>query len=166
MILDLRPIFTSETAVMPLDYALSFSDFEFSGTCPVIFPVRVQGEIRREAELTVLSADIIYDYSAPCDRCASPIVKEITESVYHVLADRPDGGEETEETVLLDDMRLDLDEMVRTDLILSLPTKFVCSEDCRGLCPLCGKNLNEGECGCNNGAKDIRLEKLKELLDR
>ncbi len=112
-----------------------------------------------------MSAALTYRYSAPCDRCASPTERELTENVYHVLVSELD-GEETEEMVLLDDLCLDLAELVRTDLILSFPTKYVCSKECKGLCPVCGKNRNEGDCGCAQGTVDIRLEKLKQLLDK
>ena len=65
------------------------------------------------------------------------------------------------------DFTLELDEVVRTDLILSYPQKFFCSrgEDCRGLCPKCGKNLNEGDCGCDKTVVDPRLEILKQLME-
>ena len=58
-----------------------------------------------------------------------------------------------------------LDELVEADLILSLPFKNLCREDCRGLCPICGKNLNEGLCGCRPQTADPRLEILRQLID-
>ena len=52
-----------------------------------------------------------------------------------------------------------------TDLLLALPTKHLCREDCRGLCPHCGKNLNEGLCGCREDKVDPRLAVLAQLMD-
>ena len=52
-----------------------------------------------------------------------------------------------------------------TDLLLALPTKHLCREDCRGLCPRCGKNLNEGLCGCREDKVDPRLAVLAQLMD-
>ena len=60
---------------------------------------------------------------------------------------------------------LDLDELLRSDILLELPYKYLCSEDCKGLCASCGKNLNEGPCGCNLHQVDPRLEVLKKLID-
>ena len=60
---------------------------------------------------------------------------------------------------------MDLDELIRTDILLELPTKFLCKEDCKGLCPTCGKNLNEGACNCQTHQIDPRLEVLKQLID-
>ena len=59
---------------------------------------------------------------------------------------------------------LDLDELIYSDIILLTPTKFLCKEDCKGLCPTCGKNLNEGDCACAKQQTDPRLEALRQLL--
>ena len=73
--------------------------------------------------------------------------------------------ESNEDFVLLKDFQLPLDELVTTDLLLSLPMKSLCREDCRGLCPQCGHNLNNGECGCRQETVDPRLAALKDLLN-
>ena len=60
--------------------------------------------------------------------------------------------EDSGEYIQVDDYKLDLDELIRTDILLELPTKFLCKEDCKGLCPTCGKNLNEGACDCQTAS--------------
>ena len=57
------------------------------------------------------------------------------------------------------------DEVVISDIILNYPQKYLCKDDCKGLCPECGKNLNEGDCGCNKTQVDSRLEILKQLME-
>ena len=54
---------------------------------------------------------------------------------------------------------------VREAVILELPMRFLCSEDCKGLCPLCGANLNRGPCACGDREQDPRWEPLKKLLN-
>jgi uncharacterized protein len=61
---------------------------------------------------------------------------------------------------------LELAEIVREQLLLAIPIKTVCREECKGLCPHCGKNLNSGECECAQGASDPRWEALKSLKDK
>ncbi|MBI5301585.1 MAG: DUF177 domain-containing protein [Chloroflexi bacterium] len=61
---------------------------------------------------------------------------------------------------------LDLTEVLRQDILLALPLHPVCRSGCLGLCPQCGKNLNEGPCDCKPDNIDPRFEKLKELLDK
>ena len=62
------------------------------------------------------------------------------------------------------DYKLDTDALLRDDILLELPSKFLCKESCKGLCPKCGKNLNEGPCNCNTNETDPRLAVLKQLL--
>ena len=61
-------------------------------------------------------------------------------------------------------MRLNLDELVEEDVNLALPTKYLCNDECKGLCPMCGRNLNEGQCDCK-APVDPRMEALLKLLD-
>ena len=74
-------------------------------------------------------------------------------------------NEENDEYLLLDNYQLPLDELVEEELILNLPSKNLCRKDCRGLCPKCGRNLNEGLCGCRSDTIDPRLEVLKQLMN-
>ena len=60
---------------------------------------------------------------------------------------------------------LGVEDFVREDIFLALPTKFLCREDCKGLCPQCGKNLNDGSCSCKKPV-DPRLAVLQQLLDK
>ncbi|NLH02379.1 MAG: DUF177 domain-containing protein, partial [Clostridiales bacterium] len=60
---------------------------------------------------------------------------------------------------------LDLSDLLETCFILSMESKFLCRENCEGLCPSCGKNLNDGPCGCKKEI-DPRLAVLGQLLDK
>ena len=60
---------------------------------------------------------------------------------------------------------LNLDDLLETEFILDMPTKFLCREDCKGVCPKCGKNLNDGECDCRPDV-DPRFAALAQLLDK
>jgi uncharacterized protein len=73
-------------------------------------------------------------------------------------------GEDNDEIILVEDLKLDLDELVYTEIIISLPMKHLCRADCKGICSGCGKNLNEGECNCSTKQIDPRLQALADLL--
>ena len=73
--------------------------------------------------------------------------------------------EENDEIVLLDNGEVDLDEVFTTAAVLNMDAKHVCSEDCKGLCPTCGADLNEGSCGCKP-ERDPRFAALAQLLDK
>ncbi|MEJ5186405.1 MAG: DUF177 domain-containing protein [Candidatus Geothermincolales bacterium] len=69
-----------------------------------------------------------------------------------------------EDAYVIEDNMVDLYVLVNDAIMLSLPIKHLCSEECKGLCPVCGKNLNQGECGCVREAIDPRWEALRVLL--
>jgi uncharacterized protein len=99
-----------------------------------------------------------------CVRCLNempqPITIQIEELFYYPPWTAPDG-----EQVVGEDAFIDLSPIVRDLSLLDLPMQPICRPDCRGLCPECGQNLNEGECDCDRGDVDPRLEALRKLLD-
>jgi uncharacterized protein len=104
-----------------------------------------------------------------CDRCAEPFVFNLDSSfeidfckkrpLQHIQELTP----EDLKTAYFDGEQLNLIEEVRQQIILSIPMKPICEEECRGLCPTCGKNLNKERCNCSE-TKDLRFAKLAELL--
>lgn len=85
-------------------------------------------------------------------RSVNPLVMEMNE-------------EDQDTYILAEDGKLGLNELFRADILLALPTKYLCKEDCKGLCPVCGMNLNNSSCQCNKRQIDPRLEVLKQLID-
>ena len=164
MLLHLQPLFMGEKSSIPVDCTLDFSQLEWQGQHPFSGPVRVQGEVRAAADMVVLRATVFFRFESACDRCAEPLSRDMKTEMEHTLVTSLN-DEENDELVLVDKYCLALDELVQTDVLLNLPSKNLCREDCRGLCPMCGKNLNEGLCGCRREAVDPRLEVLKQLID-
>lgn len=163
MIIDLKKIFVNEDSSMPLSYALDLSDVEYMGIYPLKKPVELNGSIENKASLIRFCAEISYEFDAPCDRCGVDTVKKHTVAVEKSLASSIE-GEDSDTILLVPDMKLDLDEFLYSEVIMSLPMKHVCSEMCKGICQKCGKNLNEGDCGCEQKEIDPRLAVLAELL--
>jgi len=64
---------------------------------------------------------------------------------------------------LFDGKTIDLDPIVREQVLLALPMDVVCKDDCKGLCPMCGQNLNEKQCGCESKFVDPRFAALKDI---
>lgn len=164
MIIDLKRIFANDDASMPVDYSLDMSSVEFSGLFPLKEPVKITGSVFSKASIVRLSAKISYTYEAPCDRCGVDAARGYTLDIEKSLAASLE-GEESEDIILIPDMKLDLDELIYTEVIVSLPMKHLCREDCKGICAKCGKNLNEGKCGCPEKEIDPRLSALADLLN-
>ena len=73
-------------------------------------------------------------------------------------------GEDEEEFIVCGDYTLDLDELVAMDILLELPTRILCREDCKGLCNVCGQNLNTGSCNCEDTGLDPRMSVVRDLF--
>lgn len=164
MILDLKRIFVNDDAVLPIEYSLDLSEVEFSGTYPLKQPVTVIGTVSNKASIVSLKVEVSYFYDAPCDRCGVDVSRKHTINLNKTLVTSLE-GEDNEDILLLSDMKLLLDELIYTEVVVSLPMKHLCSEDCKGLCEKCGKNLNDGKCGCPQKEIDPRLAALAELLN-
>jgi uncharacterized protein len=97
----------------------------------------------------------------PCMRCLEPASRGVAVDAREV--DQPGGGEELR-SPYLDGDELDLAAWVRDALALSLPTQIACHEECLGLCPVCGENLNTAEPGhAHEREPDPRWAALREL---
>lgn len=164
MIIDLKKIFVNDGEKLPVSYALDLSDVEYLGSYPLKKPVNINGSIENKASLVRFLAEITYEYDAICDRCGADTVKKHTVMVDKSLAASIE-GEESDTILLVPDMKLNLDEFLYSEVIVSLPMKHLCSENCKGICSKCGKNLNEGKCECPTKEIDPRLAALAELLE-
>lgn len=163
MILDLKKLFITENYTLPIDCSIDFSQVEYMGAYPLKKPIEVTGKITNRAGLITLSLKMVYVFSAPCDRCGLPTdtchTVELEKSLAPEIA-----GDESDDIIIVEDLKLDLDELVYTEIIISLPMKHLCQENCKGLCTVCGKNLNENTCECETKTVDPRLQALADLL--
>lgn len=157
MFIELEPIFNSDGAVKEFSYEFAPED------CDEVKSVRLSGSVRNRSGIVSLEAEAVYTLDTLCDRCAAEIRRDGRLTVSHFLVSELN-DEDNDEYYLVSDMHFDLDDLVREDILLSLPTKMLCREDCKGICPYCGTNLNEKQCDCKKPT-DPRLEALRKFLD-
>lgn len=163
MRLDLTPIMHTPGGRIPFSFQLDLSELEFYGEHPIAKPLEVTGEARNMAGALFLTAKAETELDLVCDRCVRPFQKTKTVEIHTLVAERLEDEENTD-IVLMDGSFLDLDQVVTTAFILEMDTKNLCSEDCKGLCPKCGANLNDGPCNCKPEI-DPRLAALTQLLN-
>ena len=103
----------------------------------------------------------------PCDRCLKPVEQKVElEFEREVLAPELIPDEDTKEDQhFVDGYELDLEVLLAEELQLSWPSKILCDEGCKGICKKCGKNLNEGSCGCDDFVPDVRLANLMDIFN-
>ena len=126
-------------------------------------PVRVVGSVYNKTGIVHLEATADYTLVAECARCSSPIRKTVTVPVSHVLITH-ENEEDSDEYIVVDGAQLDLRQLTLEDIFLSLPSKLLCSEDCKGLCPYCGADLNTTTCACK-APGDPRFDVLRSLMN-
>ncbi|WP_295858447.1 DUF177 domain-containing protein [uncultured Oscillibacter sp.] len=160
---DVKPILNSPGRSLDFQFTLDLSDTELNGQYPVQEPVEVRGSVRNTAGLLELSMTVSAVLDAACDRCAKPLRLPKQVEFRCMLAETLENGE-NDEIVLLEDGEVDVEDLARTAFILDMDAKFLCSEDCKGLCPRCGADLNLGPCGCGKET-DPRLAALAALLE-
>ncbi|HIT31551.1 MAG TPA: DUF177 domain-containing protein [Candidatus Enterenecus stercoripullorum] len=164
MKLDLKRIASQPGQVLPFAFSLDLSQLEWNGMHPAPQPIAVEGSVRNMAGALLLQASLTGTLSLICDRCAKLFIRDKRVDYETLLAMELENGE-SDDIVLVDrDGQLDLDELMGDVFLLNLDTKNLCAEDCKGLCPGCGANLNEESCRCKKEV-DPRLAKLAELLE-
>jgi len=131
---------------------------EHRGKHKTLKDIRLNGELRASLEL-------------PCARCLEPVAQEVERSFD--LLYRPLGADAGKEELSVTGAEAEigyyqgegllLEDALREQLLLALPLKVICREDCKGLCPHCGTNLNVEQCSCAEPADDPRWSALKEI---
>ena len=147
MFIALENLFNGGVKSVPLCYEFDFSAQEFGGVFPFTTPVRLEGEIRNTAGIVEVDAKISFVLETRCDRCAADVKLPFEVKMEHGLVSSLN-DEENDDYILVEDMRLDIEELTSEDIYLALPGKILCKEDCKGVCMTCGADLNDGPCGC------------------
>ena len=164
MRLNLREIIHVSGASLPFQFSLDLSGEDFFGEHPITHPVTVTGSVKKEADVLMLEGEARSLLEETCDRCMAPFTREKTVPLQFLLAESLE-NEEDDDIVLLEDGEVDVGQLAYTAFILNMDTKHLCSEDCKGLCPGCGANLNVEPCRCQKQA-DPRWAALEQLLNK
>ncbi len=131
--------------------------------------ITVKATLEKTGGQLFLKAEIQAGASFRCDRCVTPFSTTLMPSYrMNYLPDESEAGrfDPSEVQIISPGLNVvDMRDDVRQTILLSVPLKLLCREDCKGLCPRCGKNLNEGPCSCTEPAPDTGWEKLRELHD-
>ena len=164
MLLGLSKIIDCPGQSVPFSTSVDLSDLRYGISRPVSEPVLAQGVVRNTAGVLMMKGSVTTTIHGICDRCAAPFVREVDFPIDVVLVTELASEENEDEWVfpLVGDSA-DLDDIVRTVFVLNLDSKLLCKEDCKGLCPRCGKNLNDGKCTCEKEL-DPRLAALRQFL--
>jgi uncharacterized protein len=171
--LDLRPLLAGDR-LLTFDYELPLvcdpedtASFLYGVSFPS--PMKVTGEITNTAGYMRMTLSMSVNYQAECARCLTPVSGCFSLDLEKTVAPRDVLGDLDEDRLddyaIIEDGFLDMDEQLLEQLEMEFPLRFLCHDDCKGLCQRCGKNLNEGECDCSKKEIDPRMAPLQKLLD-
>lgn len=164
MLLSVKKIINAPGEGQDFRFELDLSDVEFGGLYPIDRPVVVTGGVRNIAGMLLLQFEASTVLRLVCDRCLKTFSREKTVRCEYMLSEEA-GDEENDNIVVLEDDAVDVGDLAKTAFILDMDTKNLCREDCKGLCPRCGADLNQGSCGCQTRDADPRLAVLAKLLE-
>jgi len=148
------------------------SDVEQEGDAyRVVAPVHVALEIHKDKDRFRLVGTVRTELELDCGRCLEPFRLPLDGAFDLRYLPASELSNEDEREVTEEDLdtsfyredQIDLNELLREQFYLALPMKPLCRDECRGLCPQCGTNLNTGACHCTSGWEDPRLAPLKGL---
>ena len=161
MLLDLRSVFETEGSKKEFSEELDEREYELFGTKPFVERISVRGEVTNRAGVVTLSVQVSFPLRVACDRCLEEFTRQYDYTFTHTLVRQLQ--DEWQDYIQVEDGVLNLEELILSDLLLELPTKLLCKEDCKGLCPQCGCNLNHQSCDCNKAYHDPRWDVLNTL---
>lgn len=136
----------------------------YHGLSPFTTPVSLTAQALVQDGVVTLDCVYSYRLELVCDRCLTPFTKEGSLRSSHVVV-RELSGPDNGEFVVAPDGIVQLQELATNDIIPELPSKVLCREACKGLCPVCGCNRNETDCGCSVKKTDPRLEVLNKFFE-
>lgn len=131
-----------------LDYTgeLTISPFECNNDEIVpTRPLAVTLHLQKDDNKVLVTGNVTAYFNVNCHRCGIQYEETLSFDITETFANMPE-----DEEYKIASGKLYLDDMIFDNFQLNLPMQFLCKEDCKGICFICGKNLNEGECSCNN----------------
>lgn len=149
MILQLREIFQIEGMHLPVSYEITSEELSEVRGYTFAAPVAVSGEFYNRAGIVTLKYTVSCTLDVVCDRCLTELKRDYSYDFSHTVVPSLQSEGDIYDTYLVAQHdSIDMNETAISDLLLMLPTKMLCREDCKGLCDICGCNLNERTCNC------------------
>lgn len=129
-------------------------------------PVKVDVNVKNVGGVLYLSGSAQCVLDANCGRCGKPLTESLCFDLEESLLYEGSNVQvnDDEDIIVFSGYRFEIDEIVENYIFMNLPIRYLCKEDCLGVCPKCGKDLNAGDCGCDKQEIDPRLAALKKLL--
>ena len=163
MKLELIDILSGSRAAMDFEGDMEFDRESLSGL-DVTFegPVHIKGRVENIGGQAEISARVTAKISAGCARCTKEIFKDVDFEFSERVS--REAAEEEDDVILLTSSVVDVADLALGNFITVSPMKYLCKEDCKGLCPHCAADRNSIDCGCDDDVTDPRFDVLNNLF--
>ena len=122
-------------------------------------------KVTKEDQKVRIRGNTQIDLFIPCDRCLDEVKTHFDIDIdCYVIPNKESDGIEDDEQSFMDGCILDVDKLITNEIVVALPSKVLCKEDCRGLCTTCGTNLNHGSCDCDKHSVDPRMAAIQDIF--
>ncbi|MFT8314750.1 MAG: DUF177 domain-containing protein [Clostridium sp.] len=163
MMINISDLIYKKATKQDIDVVLDLKEFSDDyETYQVLAPIRVKATLVRTGDIISLDGLICGEIQLTCSRCLENFSYKLQLELQERLTNDPENKDD--ELIFIDNDKLDLIEIVENNIIMSLPIQRLCKENCKGLCQVCGTNLNNSTCNCENLDIDPRLAELKDLF--
>lgn len=167
MIVDLSSIIKVTGAQIELDGFVELNEAEFLGECYRFdSPLKITGRIYNNGQSLTLDARVKGKMKTECARCLKEIEEDVDFDIDELLSKNEEGVDADGDLILFDGHQIDISGIVADRFLMNISGRYLCDEDCKGLCPVCGHDLNESDCGCNNEYIDPRWQALADILNQ
>lgn len=169
MLVNLTDVFTSEGKVVEKTIPLEMTEFHSkAGDFQITEKSQVQltmsnlgvgkALVEGTASVTLLMA---------CDRCLEDVSVAMDLEFTRELSstDVQDSTIDDENQDVVEGGQLNIETLINNEILINLPDKVLCNDNCKGICKQCGQNLNKGECGCDDFVPDPRMAAIKDIFN-
>jgi uncharacterized protein len=167
MIVDLSSIIKVTGAQVGLDGFVELNEAEFLGeSYRFDSPLKITGRIYNNGQSLTLDATVKGKMKTECARCLKEIEEDVDFDIDELLSKNEEGVDTDGDLILFDGHEIDISGIVADRFLMNISGRYLCDEDCKGLCPVCGHDLNESDCGCDNEYIDPRWQALADILNQ
>ena len=161
------PILHLPDGIHHFDQSINSGSLNFSRAEVYPNPLNLEAEINKFGKNIRCKVNVKTVAHYNCDRCLEAFDRPLDfrfELLFHLGKDTLETDEEDVIHLTPETVEVDLGDSITENLLLEIPMKLVCNEECKGMCPRCGVNLNRETCQCPEQTADPRWEKLRDLL--
>lgn len=165
MRIDLNKLIGTPGAEIPFEGSVDMTGEEMYGAYPFQSPVTYSGRIINHLDVLRFTGTIKTILNTCCSRCLKPL-DILLSAETDVILSRDADSEEEDDVFPLEENAIEVEDVLVPSLIMQVDMTYLCKEDCKGLCPVCGCDRNETECSCQTKQIDPRLAALASLLNQ